>query len=568
MQKRISVSRFNIYGWLGLLIVVGLYIRSQPPYYSYTYSNDEFLVLSIAKGRSFAEVMHYALYDLHPPLFYILLHYWMLISTAPPFVRCLPLFFGIALIPIHYLIGKRMGGELCGLICATLVAFSYGSIIQSYLIRDYSLMLFNLSLNFYYYLGWRDTHKRSALIGYIFWGWLGLLSHFFSIFYFFSVALFETGCLLHKRMGRQTISEWIIANLAIAALFALLWHFWEPTLSFFRKEFSWHHSDGTQLILTTLSAPIAAANYIYPAIPALFFILLFYICSPKVAILRPTNLHPYLILAVIACAMSMIIYLAHFLNAVGTRHCLWMLLLLLPVTGLILTGTIEQITQSSGNFPVRGVLLVVLFSVFCDIVERPLDQEYNGLQRGAWKAMTHTLDGLGPRDVIVTDKDGLNMLSGMQMYKTDDTFMNTLMLAFAPYQETHILLNSDYFGRYGTKALQTMLSQAEAGHFLDNIDKIVFVKMWSKWPFFDLVQCQSLRKTFLYPPLTSEAELNRSNFHPGNLVVMEVSKQEFIDEVLSDSGKAHSCLDEKQDKADNWYYIPMTAKHPTHSPKE
>ena len=60
--------------------------------------------------------------DQHPPLYYLLLHYWIVLQGDAPYdVRLLSVFFGTATIPIIYLIGRRLSGALVGLAAAVLL---------------------------------------------------------------------------------------------------------------------------------------------------------------------------------------------------------------------------------------------------------------------------------------------------------------------------------------------------------------------------------------------------------------------------------------------------------------
>ena len=53
--------------------------------------------------------------DQHPPLYYLLLHYWIALTGDTPYdVRLLSVLFGAAAIPVIYLIGKRMSGLAMG----------------------------------------------------------------------------------------------------------------------------------------------------------------------------------------------------------------------------------------------------------------------------------------------------------------------------------------------------------------------------------------------------------------------------------------------------------------------
>src|SRR5512137_2126474 len=57
--------------------------------------------------------------DQHPPLYYLLLHYWVALNgDTPYYVRLLSALFGAGTIPIIYLIGKRMSGAIVGLTAA------------------------------------------------------------------------------------------------------------------------------------------------------------------------------------------------------------------------------------------------------------------------------------------------------------------------------------------------------------------------------------------------------------------------------------------------------------------
>ena len=64
----------------------------------YAFDDNEHMHLSIAGGATFADVTRYSLYEVHPPLFYWLLHPWLMLSGDPFTIRLFPLAFGLALI--------------------------------------------------------------------------------------------------------------------------------------------------------------------------------------------------------------------------------------------------------------------------------------------------------------------------------------------------------------------------------------------------------------------------------------------------------------------------------------
>ncbi len=88
--------------------------------------------------------------DQHPPLYYLLLHYWIALNGDTPFnVRLLSVLFGAGTIPIIYLIGKRMSGVVMGLAAAVLLALSLFNIYFAQETRMYTLLTFNASVAIY-----------------------------------------------------------------------------------------------------------------------------------------------------------------------------------------------------------------------------------------------------------------------------------------------------------------------------------------------------------------------------------------------------------------------------------
>ena len=88
--------------------------------------------------------------DQHPPLYYLLLHYWIAFNGDTPYaVRLLSVLFGAATIPLLYLIGKRLSGVVVGLVAAVLLAFSLFNIYFAQETRMYTLLTFNAAAAIY-----------------------------------------------------------------------------------------------------------------------------------------------------------------------------------------------------------------------------------------------------------------------------------------------------------------------------------------------------------------------------------------------------------------------------------
>jgi mannosyltransferase len=88
--------------------------------------------------------------DQHPPLYYLLLHYWIALKgDTPDSVRLLSVLFGTATIPVIYLIGKRMSGTVMGLAAAVILTFSPFNIRFAQETRMYTCLTFNAAVAIY-----------------------------------------------------------------------------------------------------------------------------------------------------------------------------------------------------------------------------------------------------------------------------------------------------------------------------------------------------------------------------------------------------------------------------------
>ena len=88
--------------------------------------------------------------DQHPPLYYLLLHYWIALTGDTPYnVRLLSVLFGAATIPVIYLIGKRLSGVVVGLAAAVFLALSPFNIYFAQEAWMYTLLTFNAAVAIY-----------------------------------------------------------------------------------------------------------------------------------------------------------------------------------------------------------------------------------------------------------------------------------------------------------------------------------------------------------------------------------------------------------------------------------
>jgi hypothetical protein len=102
-------------------------------------------------NHSVADMLQWiARIDQHPPLYYLLLHYWIALKgDTPYYVRQLSALFGAGTIPIIYLIGKRISGVGMGLAAAVFLALSPFNIYFAQETRMYTCLTFNAAVAIY-----------------------------------------------------------------------------------------------------------------------------------------------------------------------------------------------------------------------------------------------------------------------------------------------------------------------------------------------------------------------------------------------------------------------------------
>jgi len=86
--------------------------------------------------------------DQHPPLYYTLLHFWMVFGDTATIIRSLSALMGTLTIPVLYTLGKRIDGPQLGLIAALILTFSPFHVRFAQETRMYTTLTFNASVAF------------------------------------------------------------------------------------------------------------------------------------------------------------------------------------------------------------------------------------------------------------------------------------------------------------------------------------------------------------------------------------------------------------------------------------
>ena len=198
---------------------------------------DEGVSLYLA-GLSIPALVAHTAGDIHPPLYYILLHVWLRLAGNSQFVAAFfSLFFGILLIPATYLLARRLLGAQVALLAALLVALSPYHLWYSQEMRMYTLGALLGVLSFYFLLralspapnplslSRRVTPREGvrSWLPYVLCTVLGLYSLYYFVFLlvFENLAVFVWWLAARRRRWPATpdIRAWILSQIAVLLLY-------------------------------------------------------------------------------------------------------------------------------------------------------------------------------------------------------------------------------------------------------------------------------------------------------------------------------------------------------------
>ncbi|MDQ7780983.1 MAG: glycosyltransferase family 39 protein [Planctomycetota bacterium] len=106
----------------------------------------------------------------HPPLFFVLLHYWRQLGEEEWRLRLLPVFFGFLSIPILFFLARRVAGSNGGIIAAFLLAIAPAFVLYCREVRPYSMLCFSSALSTWLLMVCLGPGRRRPLVAWVCYG--------------------------------------------------------------------------------------------------------------------------------------------------------------------------------------------------------------------------------------------------------------------------------------------------------------------------------------------------------------------------------------------------------------
>ncbi|NOZ48844.1 MAG: phospholipid carrier-dependent glycosyltransferase [Chloroflexi bacterium] len=168
-------------------------------------------------GQPLLDMIRLTAADIHPPLYYALLHLWTQgMGMSPVVLRSFSIFAGLPAIPLAYALGRDLRGRRVGLLAAALVAINPFAIFYSQEIRMYGLATtFSLAA---LWSGWRWAQRSSGRR--LRWGiayGLSIVGGLYTLYLFALIPLAQTVWALIYARGRRR--AWLSAVAGAAVLY-------------------------------------------------------------------------------------------------------------------------------------------------------------------------------------------------------------------------------------------------------------------------------------------------------------------------------------------------------------
>ena len=161
--------------------------------------------------------------EVHPPLFYLVEKIILPFGTSEFLYRLFPAIFGIATIPLFYIIGKKMFGSPVGIIMAILITFSPFHVIYSQDARMYTMLLFltGIALIFYLYAIHSNNIKYWIAFGLV--SALAIWTHFIAFIFIGALIIYSIFHLIKgKKSPKNLLLSIIVITIFISPLILIM----------------------------------------------------------------------------------------------------------------------------------------------------------------------------------------------------------------------------------------------------------------------------------------------------------------------------------------------------------
>ncbi|MGB3904178.1 MAG: glycosyltransferase family 39 protein [Anaerolineae bacterium] len=345
---------------------------------------DEGVSIHLAT-KDLSDLTRHTAGDIHPPLYYYLLHFWILMLGPSEFSAAfLSLVFGMLIIALSYRLARDLYGRHIGLLTAFLIAISPFNLWYSQEIRMYSLGACLGLISLYCLMRLTGMVRRTSLetpervgiassrdgrswklwMGYVLSATAGLYSLYYFVFLLLLENLFVFGWWVFNKLGKRegplSLARWLLAQGAVLLLYLP----WLPVA--LRQALDppvppWREFTGLGTVVTDSWAALALGQSVDPQSVLIWPLLSFLFAIYLLGLLSPTADRQGRMTTVLFCGYTFVPLLA--IHALSLRtplfHVRYLYTYSTPFYLLLALGFVRLVRISRVALPVSLALLTV-----------------------------------------------------------------------------------------------------------------------------------------------------------------------------------------------------------------
>lgn len=268
--------------WILLLILVtGAILRLKGLTLQSLWFDELMSVTWSAPKLSFAKIISIYQGDPHPPLFPLLLHYWMMVFGYTDWAaRLLTALIGCGSIYSIYLLGKESFNKQTGLIASAVIALNYFNLYYSHEVRSYILLFLLTTLSYTFFLKLLREQTRKNMIVYSVVTALMLYTHYFGLVTLSAQVIFLLFPLVFdKDASRPHLLKYFSLS---GVLIVVFYSPWIPTtIKMMGKTSHWTKAPKADFFVTLFRFYFGREHFLVILFAVLVLSLLFYFILPK-----------------------------------------------------------------------------------------------------------------------------------------------------------------------------------------------------------------------------------------------------------------------------------------------
>ena len=164
-----------------------------------------------------------SLTNAHPPLIYLLVHYWSFLGRSELMLRLPSVLAGTVFCWAAYKWIGILFGKTAGIIGLILVSFSPILIALSAQLRSYALVLCFETVALYLMEEALEQKSVRKMVYFALFLYLAILSHYSAVFFVFGVGIYALARLVEARSPRGLVGAWISGQVGAVGIYWFLY---------------------------------------------------------------------------------------------------------------------------------------------------------------------------------------------------------------------------------------------------------------------------------------------------------------------------------------------------------